>query len=159
MCNHLNLKILIHIFTVIFLITIIVIMRGENCVVHLHGLGGTPVCLGTPIAHHCLRVIARWPFTLRDQGLHLIKASIYLHDDNYPSSGPLTCYKYTRLGACLLPSPSSTWSKASGDTSECYTQLDLSWVSLIQSNPLFPFYLHYSYIILPSTPRSSRCSN
>jgi hypothetical protein len=46
MCNHLNLKILIHIFT-IYLIMIIIIMRGENFVAHLDGLGGTPV------AHHC----------------------------------------------------------------------------------------------------------
>jgi hypothetical protein len=41
MCNHLNLKILIHIFTIIYLI--IIIMRGENFVVHLDGLGGTTV--------------------------------------------------------------------------------------------------------------------
>jgi hypothetical protein len=34
MCNHLNLKIFIHIFTIIFLITIIIIMRGENFVAH-----------------------------------------------------------------------------------------------------------------------------
>jgi hypothetical protein len=46
MCDYLNLKILIHIFTIIFLITIIIIMRGENFVAHLHDLGGTPV------AHH-----------------------------------------------------------------------------------------------------------
>jgi hypothetical protein len=32
MCNHLNLKILIHIFTVIYLIMIIIIMRGKNFV-------------------------------------------------------------------------------------------------------------------------------
>jgi hypothetical protein len=32
MCNHLNLKILIHIFTIIYLI--IIIMRGENFVAH-----------------------------------------------------------------------------------------------------------------------------
>jgi hypothetical protein len=31
-------------------------MRGENFVSHLDGLGGTPVCRGTPVAHHCLRV-------------------------------------------------------------------------------------------------------
>jgi hypothetical protein len=43
MCNHLNLKILIHIFTIIFLIKIIIVMRGENFVAHLDGLGGTPV--------------------------------------------------------------------------------------------------------------------
>jgi hypothetical protein len=34
MCNHLNLKILIHIFTIIYLIMIIIIMRGENFVAH-----------------------------------------------------------------------------------------------------------------------------
>jgi hypothetical protein len=32
MCNHLNLKILVHIFTVIHLIMIIILMRGENFV-------------------------------------------------------------------------------------------------------------------------------
>jgi hypothetical protein len=48
MCNHLNLKILIHIFTIIYLIMTIIIMRGENFVAHLDGLGGTPVCRGTP---------------------------------------------------------------------------------------------------------------
>jgi hypothetical protein len=53
MCNHLNLKILIHIFTIIYLILIIIIMRGENFMAHLDGLGGTPVCRGTPVAHHC----------------------------------------------------------------------------------------------------------
>jgi hypothetical protein len=42
MCNHLNLKILIHIFTIIFLM-IIITMRSENFVAHLDGLGGTPV--------------------------------------------------------------------------------------------------------------------
>jgi hypothetical protein len=55
MCNHLNLKILIHIFTIIYLIMIIIIMRGENFVAHLDDLGGTPVCRGTPVAHHCFR--------------------------------------------------------------------------------------------------------
>jgi hypothetical protein len=36
MCNHLNLKILTHIFTIIYLIMIIIIiiMRGENFVAH-----------------------------------------------------------------------------------------------------------------------------
>jgi hypothetical protein len=34
MYNHLNLKILIHIFTIICLIMIIIIMIGENFVVH-----------------------------------------------------------------------------------------------------------------------------
>jgi hypothetical protein len=41
MCNHLNLKILIHIFTIIYLIMII-IMRDENFVAHrlrITGLG------------------------------------------------------------------------------------------------------------------------
>jgi hypothetical protein len=47
MCNHLNLKILIHIFTIIYLIMFVIIMRGENFVAHPDGLGGTPV------AHHC----------------------------------------------------------------------------------------------------------
>jgi hypothetical protein len=28
-------------------------MGGENFVAHLDGLGGTPVCRGTPVAHHC----------------------------------------------------------------------------------------------------------
>jgi hypothetical protein len=46
MCNHLNLKILIHVFTVIYLM-IIIIMRGENLMAHLDGLGGTTV------AHLC----------------------------------------------------------------------------------------------------------
>jgi hypothetical protein len=52
MCKLLNLKILIHIFTIIYLIMITIIMRGENFVAHLDGLGGTPVCRGTPIAYH-----------------------------------------------------------------------------------------------------------
>jgi hypothetical protein len=34
MCNHLKLNILIHIFTIIYLIMIIIIMRGENFVAH-----------------------------------------------------------------------------------------------------------------------------
>jgi uncharacterized membrane protein YhdT len=50
--NCINLKILIHIFTVIYLTIIIIIMRGENFVAHLDGLGGTPMCRGTPVAHH-----------------------------------------------------------------------------------------------------------
>jgi hypothetical protein len=41
MCNHLNLKILFRIFTIIYLIMIIIIMIGENIV-------------GTPVAHHLL---------------------------------------------------------------------------------------------------------
>jgi hypothetical protein len=59
MCNHLNLKILIHIFTIIHLIMITITMRGENFVVHLDGLGGTPVCRGAPVAHHCFRHMAQ----------------------------------------------------------------------------------------------------
>jgi hypothetical protein len=55
MCNHLNLKILIHMFAIIYLIMIIIIMRGENLVAHLDGLGGTMVCCGTPVAHHCCK--------------------------------------------------------------------------------------------------------
>jgi hypothetical protein len=55
MCNNLNLKILIHIFTIIYLIMIIIIIRGENFLAHLDGLGGTPVCRGTPVAHHWSR--------------------------------------------------------------------------------------------------------
>jgi hypothetical protein len=57
MCNHLNLKVLIYIFTIIYLIMIIIIMRGENFVVHLDILGCTPVCRGTPVAHDCSRGI------------------------------------------------------------------------------------------------------
>jgi hypothetical protein len=34
---------------------IIIIVRSENFVAHLDGLGGTPVCRGTPVAHHCSR--------------------------------------------------------------------------------------------------------
>jgi hypothetical protein len=34
---------------------IIIIMRGDNFVVHLDGLGGTPVCRGTLVAHHCVK--------------------------------------------------------------------------------------------------------
>jgi hypothetical protein len=49
MCNHFNLKILIHIFTIIYLTIIIIIMRGENFVANLDGLGGTPVCRITDI--------------------------------------------------------------------------------------------------------------
>jgi hypothetical protein len=54
MRNHSNFKILIHIFTIIFLIMIIIIMRGENFVAHLDGLGDTPV------AHHCTRRMTRF---------------------------------------------------------------------------------------------------
>jgi hypothetical protein len=35
------------------MIMIIIIMRGEHFMAHLDGLGGTPVCRGTPVAHHC----------------------------------------------------------------------------------------------------------
>jgi hypothetical protein len=52
MCNHLSLKIEIHIFTIIYLIMVIIIMRGENFVAHVDGLGDTPACRGTPVAHH-----------------------------------------------------------------------------------------------------------
>jgi hypothetical protein len=52
MCNHLNMKMLIHIFTIIHLIMIIIIMRGENFVEHLDGLGGTPV------EHHCFKPLS-----------------------------------------------------------------------------------------------------
>jgi hypothetical protein len=55
MCNHLNLKILIHMFTIICLIMITIILRDENFVAHLDSLGGTPVCRGTPVTHHCAR--------------------------------------------------------------------------------------------------------
>jgi hypothetical protein len=50
MCNHLNLNILIHIFTIIYLNMIIIIMRGENFVADLDGLGGTPVPWNTGCA-------------------------------------------------------------------------------------------------------------
>jgi hypothetical protein len=53
MCNHLNLKRLIHIFTIIYLIMIIIIMRGENFVAHLDGLGGNRC-----EAEHRLRITA-----------------------------------------------------------------------------------------------------
>jgi hypothetical protein len=36
---------------------IIIIMRGENFMAHLDGLGGTPVCRRTPVAHHCSSLI------------------------------------------------------------------------------------------------------
>jgi hypothetical protein len=49
MCNHLNLKILIHIFAIMYLIMIIIIIRGGNFVAHLDGL------CGTPVAHHSAR--------------------------------------------------------------------------------------------------------
>jgi hypothetical protein len=32
---------------------ITIIMRGENFLAHLDGLGDTPVCRGTPVARHC----------------------------------------------------------------------------------------------------------
>jgi hypothetical protein len=40
-------------WTIIYLIMIIIIMRGEHFVAHLDGLGGRPVCRWTPVAHHC----------------------------------------------------------------------------------------------------------
>jgi hypothetical protein len=52
MYNHLNLKILIHIFAIIYLIMIIIKVRGEGFAAHLDGLGCTLVCRGTPVAHH-----------------------------------------------------------------------------------------------------------
>jgi hypothetical protein len=52
MCNHLNLKILIHIFRIMYIIMIIIKMRGEHFVAHLDGLGRTPVCRGTQVAYH-----------------------------------------------------------------------------------------------------------
>jgi hypothetical protein len=52
MCNNLNLKLLIYSFTIIYLIMIIIIMRGENFVAHLDGLSCTLVYRGTPVAHH-----------------------------------------------------------------------------------------------------------
>jgi hypothetical protein len=55
MINHFIL-ILIHISPTFFLIMII-IMRGENFVAHLDGLGGTPVCRGTPVVHHWCKVV------------------------------------------------------------------------------------------------------
>jgi hypothetical protein len=36
---------------------IIIIMRGENFMAHLDGLGSTPVCRGTSGAHHWYRVV------------------------------------------------------------------------------------------------------
>jgi hypothetical protein len=35
---------------------IIIIMKGKNFVAHLDGLSGTPV------AHHCYRILDNWPF-------------------------------------------------------------------------------------------------
>jgi hypothetical protein len=35
---------------------IIIIMRGENIVAHLDGLGGTRACRGTPAAYHWSKV-------------------------------------------------------------------------------------------------------
>jgi hypothetical protein len=37
----------------------IIIMRGENFVAHLDGLGGTPVCRGTPVAHLLFSIFLR----------------------------------------------------------------------------------------------------
>jgi hypothetical protein len=39
---------------------IIIIMRGENFVAHLDRLGGTPVCRGTPVAHHCTKLRSQY---------------------------------------------------------------------------------------------------
>jgi hypothetical protein len=43
-------------YTIIYLIMIIITMRDENFVAHLDGLGGTPVCHGTPVAHQWVRI-------------------------------------------------------------------------------------------------------
>jgi hypothetical protein len=59
MCNNFNLKILINIFTIIYLIMVIIIMRGENFVAHLDGLGGTSV------AHH-------WPSGNNIKGIRFL---------------------------------------------------------------------------------------
>jgi hypothetical protein len=78
MCNHLNVKIFIHIFTVIYLIMIIIIMRGENFVAYLDGLGGTPV------AHHCLMVISYANKRSAAYFLHiLIQFNTKLHVTNH----------------------------------------------------------------------------
>jgi hypothetical protein len=56
MCNHLNLKILIHIFYNYLSYYDYNIMKGENFLAHLDDLGGTPVCRRTPVANHWDRV-------------------------------------------------------------------------------------------------------
>jgi hypothetical protein len=63
MCNHENKKKLIHTFTIIYLIVIIIIMRGENFVAHLDGLGGTPV------AHHCVAGSSHLTVTGEEQSI------------------------------------------------------------------------------------------
>jgi hypothetical protein len=52
MCNHVSLKILIHIFTIIYLIMIIIIMGGDNFVAHRYA------------AEHRLRITAISNFIL-----------------------------------------------------------------------------------------------
>jgi hypothetical protein len=69
MCDHLNL-ILIHIFTIFFLIMIIIIMRGETFVAHLDGLGDTPVCRGTPVAHHWGKAMSLWNWASNGPFVH-----------------------------------------------------------------------------------------
>jgi hypothetical protein len=53
-------------------------MRGENFVAHLDGLGGTPVCRGTPVAHHCFREIS-------------LTGSVSILKDDQPSEERNTC--------------------------------------------------------------------
>jgi hypothetical protein len=62
MCNDLSLKILIHIFTIIYFIMIIIIMRGENFVAHLDGHGRTPVCRGNRLR---ITLLAQYNDSLR----------------------------------------------------------------------------------------------
>jgi hypothetical protein len=51
---------------------IIIIIRGENFVAHLDGLGGTPVCRGTPVAHHWYRPFPSVSPTIKNMaGLNL----------------------------------------------------------------------------------------
>jgi hypothetical protein len=45
-------------------------MRGENFVAHLDGFGGTPMCRGTPVAHHWSRLL------LLRQVLHHFTAAV-----------------------------------------------------------------------------------
>jgi hypothetical protein len=109
-CNHLNLKILIHIFTIICLIVIIIIMRGENFVAHLDGLGGTSVCRGTLVAHHWLRSFQRSVL------VNVLKyGGILRWDVQSPKAEgrPLSAVNVFRvtLHICIL-SPCSCWGRA-----------------------------------------------
>jgi hypothetical protein len=54
--------------TIIYLIMIIIIMRGENFVAHLDSLGGTPVCREAPVAHHWSRVTFRYEGVEQGEG-------------------------------------------------------------------------------------------